>query len=463
MRIIRFNNNGWRSRFDDEFTDANVCRIADAAGKVWASAHKGARVYVGYDTRHESEHFAELAGATMAAYGLDVVVSQGYIPIPALGWTVAHDRKAIGGVMLTASEASCEYGGICMRGSDGGPARDDYIEAVEKTISATATTRRGTIRRADIIGPYLDSLRGLIDADAISAAHLTLIVDPMHGSTSGYVAGLLHDLGCGVFEIHGDAREDFGGLHPRPSDPWLDDCEQSVQSQRASMGLALDGDGDRLGVVDNDGVYITPHQMVPLLVYHLAENRGQKGRIVATQTSSARVGRIASKVGCRFTSVPVGFDRIYREFADGDVVLGAEEYGGVSYPWHLNERDALLSALLMCELLSKTGVPLTELEERLAQSVGKMSYVRRDVRMDVAEVESFRTMLPGLNPKEVTGKTPCLVGHVGGLRLQFDDDSWVLLRPSRTEPLIRVAAEAPTKREASELVTDAIQATVSKL
>lgn len=462
MRVIRFNNNGWRSRFDEDFNDSNVRRIADAAGKVWASAHKHARVYVGYDTRHNSEHFAELVAEALSGCGLEAVLSDSFIPIPALGWNVAHDSKAVGGVMLTASEASCEFGGIALRGADGGPARDDFVEAVEKCISATPSSASGIVQRQDMMTSYLEALASTVDCTSIGMLKMPIVVDSMHGATCGYAAQLLGRVGCEVHEIHFDPRDDFGGLHPRPSDPWLDECEQSVQNTHAAMGLAFDGDGDRLGVVDDQGKFITPHQMVPLLVYHLAKNRGQKGRVVATQTSSARVGRMAKEVGCPFTSVPVGFDRIYREFADGDVMLGSEEYGGVAYPWHLNERDALLTALLMCELLAKSEKSLLELEEDLARMVGSMSYVRRDVRLDVAAVESFRTMLPGLNPKDVTGKTPCKVGHVGGLRLQFDDDSWVLLRPSRTEPVIRVAAEAPTKREASQLVTDAIEATVNR-
>lgn len=460
MRIIRFDNNGWRSRFDDDFNDANVCRIADAAGKVWASARRGATVYVGYDTRHNSEHFALLAGSVLAAHGLNVIVADRFVPIPVLGWSVANDRHAIGGVMITASEASCEFGGICMRGSDGGPARDDYLEAVEKNVAALPSSSRGVIARHDLLQPYLDNLFGLANSEVFAKAHLKVVVDPMHGAASGYLASLLQRLGCDVVQIHADPRDDLGGLHPRPSDPWLDDCEQSVVSNGAALGVALDGDGDRLGVVDEKGRFITAHQMVPLLLAHLVRDLGKQGRVVVTQSSSARIARTAEKLGQPFTAVPVGFGRIYSEFADKDVLLGAEEYGGVSIPEHLPERDGLLAAVLMVELVAQTGRKLSELEDELSQAVGAMCYVRRDVRMDVAAIESFRTMLPGLNPQSVIGKTPCAVGHVGGLRLQFDDDSWVLLRPSRTESMVRVAAEAPTMREASDLVTGAIEATM---
>lgn len=463
MRIIRFNNNGWRSRFDEDFNESNVCRVADAAGRVWGSAREGATVYVGFDTRHNSEQFAVLAGSAMAAHGLNVVVADRYIPIPVLGWTVSRDRNAIGGLMVTASEASCEFGGICVRGSDGGPARDDFLEAVERNVSATSSASRGLVTRKDLMEEYLNDLAGLVDRDAIERAGLRVVVDPMYGATCGYLADVLRGLGCEVVDIHSDPREDFGGLHPRPSGPWLDECEQVVQSRGACMGLALDGDGDRIGVVDDLGRCITPHQMVPLLLAHLVKDRGQSGRVVATQSSSARIARMASRLGCPYTSVPVGFDRIYREFGDGDVILGAEEYGGVAYPWHLAERDALLTALLMCELVAKSGKTLTTLEQELALEVGQMSYVRRDVRMDVAAMESFRTMLPGLNPKQVAGKIPCRVGHVGGLRLQFEDDSWVLLRPSRNQPMVRVAAEAPTRSEASSLVTGAVEAAIGSL
>lgn len=455
MRIIRFNNKGWRARFDDGFNDENISRIADAFGYIWESAYPGAKILVGYDTRFGGRRFAEVVGGVLAHHGLQAVVCEGPCPTPALGWSVAQDEEAAGAVMLTASGASCEYGGITCRSADGGPIPDEFYEAALRVMPSEPVIDWGEVTFADFVGPYVDHLRTLVDGGLIASAGLTIVVDPMYGAARGILASLLEELGCKVREIHAEDSNDFEGLHPMPAEPWVDSCEREVTESGANMGLAIDCDGDRLGLVDDLGKYVTPHRMVPLIMEHLVLDRQAQGRVVVSFSSSAYLRRQAERLGLAFTGVPMGFARVYREFVEGDVLLGTDEYGGVALPFHLVERDALVSALLLVEYVAASGKSLSKLVEELEATLGTLHYIRRDIRLDAASIQAFRNVLPGFNPKEVCGKTPTQISHSDGLVLRFDDDSWVQLRPSRTEALVRANAEARQASRAVALAEDA--------
>ncbi len=454
MSIIRFDNKGWRARFDEGFDEQNLSRIADAFAYIWADAHPGATVIVGYDTRYNGRVYAAAVAGVIASYGLRVLVSSSACPTPALGWAIAQDPQAVGGVMLTASSASCEFGGISARGADGGPVSDDFYDAAARIVASSPVNSRGAFSYADIADPYVLHLRDMVDASAIGAASLDVVVDPMYGSGRGYLASVLRSLGCRVHEIHNEPNPDFSGLHPTPSEPWIDKCEQAVTIFGADMGLVLDGDGDRFGVIDKNGHFVTPHKSIPLIMEHLVNNRDEWGRVVVTHSCSAYVRRQAERLGCELTAVPTGFTRIYSEFVEKDVLLGAEEYGGIAIPSHLPERDGLLSSLLLVEYVAKTGRPLDELVKDLQASIGHLYYIQRNIKLDVASIQSFRNILPGLNIPEVCGMRPVAVGHSDGLILRFANDSWVQLRPSRTEAYVRACAEAPDLGLANKLADE---------
>ena len=453
--IIRFGIDGWRARFDDGFDAESVARVADALGLVWADAAPGSTIYVGYDTRHGSRDFAALIAGVISSYGLRVKVSDVACPTPAVAWSCSQDDDAYGAVIVTASELSCEYGGLLVRGRDGGPVPRSFLDEVEQAISVDPTQGRGAFEECDLVGPYLAHLAQLVDGDSIARRHPRIVVDAMCGAGTTHLAGLLSDLGCEVIEMHVEPREDFGGIHPDPRDPWADACEQAVVAQGADMGIALDGDADRSAVIDERGRLLPARVLVPMLLGNLVMGHGIHGRVVTTLTCSACIAREASRLGCSVTSVPVGFSRIYRELLDADVIMGVEEYGGVCVPTHLRERDGLLVALLAVEMVARSGKSVSTMAEELEGSVGTMCYARRDLRLDAASTQAFRNVLPGLNPGELAGRSPVEVSHADGLRLQFDDDSWVLVRPSRTSSVVRVYAEAPTKQDRDELLSAA--------
>lgn len=263
---------------------------------------------------------------------------------------------------------------------------------------------------------------------------------------------LLGALGVEVEEIHGANEDAWGELRPEPIEPWVDDCEQAVVEYAAHAGLINDGDAARVGAVDEGGNYVSPQKIMALTLGHLIVNRGMTGRVVVNQATSVLARRVAQSLGCKVTVRPIGFTYIYEEMQKGGVLLGGEGSGGFAIPAHVAERDGLLVNVLLCELMAMTGKKLGELVSELEMAFGKLWYGRRDLRIQAEQVEMLRTMMPGLNPERVGGRKPVAVSHMDGLRFEFEDESWLLLRPSANEAVVRVYAEAPSIEWRDELL-----------
>lgn len=442
-KAIRFGTDGWRDRYDEGFNEENVARVADAAARLFALSDPRGTLYVGYDTRREARHYAELAAGVAAGTGLNAVLSETCCPTPALGWAVAHDERAVGGIMLTASHNPADYNGIKLRMRDGGASPKEFTDALEAALAPQPAAGLGAYSTADFMTPYLDALRGLVDVQALGAARLKIVSDPLYGATKGHFARVLRELGVEVAEIHNGDDPGFDGLHPEPVEPWTRACQDLVARSEAHAGLVIDCDGDRVGAIDERGSLVSSHKVIALVLGLLAQN-GATGRVVVTTSGSTLVRRQAARLGLAVTEVPIGFKWVYAEMLKGDVLLGGEESGGIGIAGHLPERDGLYVSLLLCELMAKTGKSLARLVEDLEDRLGCMEYARRDLRIDGASLQMFLNVLPGLNPQRVAGMQPVEVSHKDGLRLGFADDSWLLVRPSGTEPLVRVYAEAPT-------------------
>ena len=443
MEAIRFGTDGWRARYGEGFDELNVARVADAAARMFARVNPEGTLYIGYDTRLEGVRYAEVAAEAAAGHGLDVVLSDVCCPTPALGWTVARDPNAVGGLMLTASHNAADYNGIKVRMADGGASPKDFTDALELSLEPEPSGAAGSYRRGDVMGPYIDDLKRSVDGEAIEGARLKIVVDPLFGSARGYLARVLREFGVEVAEMHNADDPGFDGMNPEPVEPWTAPCRDLVVRSEAHAGIVVDGDGDRIGAIDESGRLLSAHTVIALVLGALAR-AGKTGRVVVTTSGSVLVRRQAARLGCPVTETPIGFKWVYGEMLKGGVLLGGEESGGIGIPDHLMERDGLYVALLLCELMAKTGKTLGRLAEDLADQVGHMEYGRRDLRLDGASLQMFLNMLPGLNPQRVAGMRPVEVSHKDGLRLRFADDSWLLVRPSGTEPLIRVYAEAPT-------------------
>ncbi len=457
MAIITFGTSGWRARYDDGFDEYDVMRVATSLGRVWSRMAAKPTVHVGYDTRYRSNWFAQVAAETLSGFGLRVVVSSRACPTPALGWTVAHSTDYSTGIMITGCDAPCDYNGIIARGSDGGTITQAFAEEVNIHIPADPASAKGPICHDDFCDAYEKSLVTLVDADVIGQANLLVAVDYMYGSAGPVLENVLRRMGCRVISLH----ECIGTLavsdvHPQAMEPWVDDCEKLVVDAGCSLGIVLDGDGGRSALIDEGGSLVSPHCEIPLLMKHVVENKKMVGRMVATLASSSRVEAMAQRLGMDFTRVPVGFHRIHDEIGSGDVLMAAEEYGGVCIPSHLNERDGILSALLAIEALAHARESVSALVNHIEKLVGGMRYARKDIRFDSGQIQMIRNILPGINP-ELPNESPRQINHADGLRMEFEDGAWLMLRPSRTQPYIRVYAEGGSSLECDRMMRLAVR------
>lgn len=443
---ITFGTDGWRAVIGQDFTEDNVRRVADAVGSIWEAERPGATVYIGHDTREDADRFTRIAAATLAAYNLRVVITHRYLPTPALCWTVAQDPAAVGGLMLTASHNPAGYLGVKIRMEDGGASPVEFTDRVESLIAAAPSGRTGEFEVANLMGAYLVTLAAAVDADAIRAANsatpLHVVVDPLFGAGRLYLAQVLTLLGCEVTEIHGEADPSFGGLHPEPIPPWTNAARDAVLETGASAAFVTDGDADRIGAIDETGEFVSPHRIIALVAQHLVEDRAMSGRIVKTLSTSVTIDRLGKHLGSEVTTTPIGFKWIYNEMLAGDVLIGGEESGGIGLPGHVRERDGLLMALLLTEMMVHRNKSLRELVADLIAIVGDMPYRRVDLRLDEPTKDQFVASIPSANPAEVAGRAVREIVRADGLKFLFDNDEWLLMRPSGTEPLVRVYAEA---------------------
>jgi phosphomannomutase len=292
----------------------------------------------------------------------------------------------------------------------------------------------------------------MVDADAIGAAGLRLVVDPLYGAGQGYLAGVLRGLGAEVMEVHGTPNPGFGGLHPEPIPPWTDEARDTVVTSGFDAAFVTDGDADRIGALDAHGVFVSPHRIIALVARHLVEDKGLTGRIVKTLSTSVIVDRLASRLGLETVTTPVGFKWIYEEMVRGGVLLGGEESGGIGIPSHVRERDGLLMALLLAEMMAQRGMGLAELVDDLFALTGPMEYGRVDLRLDPAVMRVFMGRMDTLAPTELAGLEVREVLRVDGVKFLLPDDAWLLMRTSGTEPLVRVYAEASSMGVVDDLL-----------
>ena len=472
MADIHFGTDGWRAIIGEDFTEDNVVRVVSAAAQVFAEdaraagfvpavggdaetcgTHRVPVLIVGHDCRLHAHEYAELAASVAAAYGFQVKLTQDFCPTPTLCWSVAHDQDAVGGIMLTSSHNPAEYLGIKLRMADGGASPKEFTDRVEALLPAEAPEARGGWEEVDLMTPYLAALKDLVDTDAIRDAHLHVVVDPLYGAGRGYLAGLLRDLGVDVTEINNATDPSFDGLHPEPIPPWVDRGLAKAAELKADALFVNDGDADRIGAGDRFGNFVNPHRIITLLVSHMVEDRGQTGRVVSTVTASAMLDRMCRRLGLELVSTPVGFKWIYAEMAKGGVLLGGEESGGIGLPGHVFERDGLLMALLLCEMMAQRHTDMAGLVEWLFATAGRLEFTRIGVRITDEQMARFRTeVIPGFAPQEVCGKTVTAIDRRDGVKLLLEGDAWLMMRPSGTEPLVRIYAEAATQEEVDALL-----------
>jgi phosphomannomutase len=390
----------------------------------------------------------------MAANGFHVYLSQSDCPTPAISYAISN-LNAAAGVMITASHNAPRYNGVKLKAAYGGSAPREQCRRVEVYLNDNETRGRGPnqmdydvarqmgfIERFNPIPMYYDHLRTLIDFDAIAENPVRVVVDSMYGSGRGAIKGILQGTGCEVLEIRGEMNPGFGGVHPEPIAKYLGPLAGAISQGHGTLGLATDGDADRIGAMDERGNFVDPHKIMALSVKHLVEKRKMTGAVVRTVSSTRMIDRLAVKNGLEVHETPVGFNYIADLMLTQDVLLGGEESGGISFKGHIPEGDGVLMALLMLEIVATSGGSLYELVEELLKEVGPAHYARTDLRLRRPVEKSKMTQrLADEAPAGIGGQKVMTVSTTDGCKYILADDSWLLIRPSGTEPVLRVYAE----------------------
>ncbi len=462
---INFGTDGWRAVISDTFTFNNLRlvtqAIADAVvSPTWNNGissqleSEALKMVVGFDTRFLSDRYAREVSSVLAANGFSVRLSQADAPTPAISFAV-QQMGAKAGIMITASHNAPRYNGVKLKSARGNSASPEQCGRVEvylndneiqsrgpNSMDFQTAKNQGLIATFNPIPAYHEHLRTLINMDVIADAKPRIVIDSMYGSGRGVIRGILQGTGCEIEEIRGDLNPGFGGIHPEPIGHYLNALASTISMGKGDFGLATDGDADRIGAMDGRGNFVDPHKIMALALKYLVEVRGMTGAVVRTVSTSRMLDRLALKYGLKLYETPVGFNHISDYMLNEDILIGGEESGGISFKGHIPEGDGVLLGLLLTEIISYYHTPLYDLVEELLQEVGPAFYQRKDMRLKrpVAKA-SMSKRLKDEAPASIGGETVQEIIAVDGIKYILSDDSWLLIRPSGTEPVLRVYAE----------------------
>jgi len=473
---IHFGTDGWRAVISDTFTFHNLRlvgqAIADAVGSEhWLNGNTLVpnvdphKMVVGYDTRFLSDRYAVDMARVLAANGYTVVLSQSDAPTPVISFAV-RQQGAIGGVMITASHNAPRYNGVKLKAAYGGSALPEQCRRVEVYLNDNEERGRGPnqmdfeqarqaglIQRFNPLPSYYDHVRKLINFDLIAESPQRVVVDSMYGSGRGVIKGILQGTGCEVQEIRAELNPGFGGVHPEPISRYLGALASAISMGMGDLGLVTDGDADRIGAMDGRGNFVDPHKIMALSLRYLVEKRGWRGPVIRTVSTSSMIDRLAERYGLTMHETPVGFNHIADYMLKGDVLIGGEESGGISFHGHIPEGDGILMGLLLLEIVATSGATLYDLVEDLLKEVGPAFYQRSDLRLShPVSKQTMSQVLVEDAPAEIGGEKVAGVSTVDGVKYLIADGSWMLIRPSGTEPVLRVYAEGRTPQMVQALL-----------
>lgn len=474
---IAFGTDGWRGVIAADFTFERVIQVAPLAALALAQAYGDSTdsrmIIVGYDRRFLSEEFAAAAAEAVSKAGFEVLLSEGYAPTPAFSWA-AKQHHALGALVITASHNPGIYSGLKVKGGFGGSVPPEVTQKIEAMLQSGQpselplpplldktgkTDETTTIQTFDPWQSYCEVLRTKVDIPAIQAAiaagKLTVFADVMHGAAA---TGLSRLLGDGIRELSSNRDPLFEGGAPEPLPRYLGTLLQTIQADYQQspdalrVGLVFDGDSDRIAAVDGQGNFLSSQVLIPILIEHLSVHRGYSGEVIKTISGSNLIPKVADLYGLSIHQTPIGYKYIADRMLEAQVLLGGEESGGIGYGHHIPERDALLSALYVLEALVQSGQDLSALYANLQQKTGYTSaYDRIDLPLASMEVRSrLLTQLQTQPPTEIAGQpvTDCL--SIDGYKFQLADQSWLLIRFSGTEPVLRLYSEALTDERVQE-------------
>jgi phosphomannomutase len=467
MTPIKFGTSGWRGLIARDFTFENV-RVATQGIALYLRAElerAGSPIYqkeplviLGHDTRFLGKEFSLAAAEVLTSAGLKPQLCERDAPTPVISFTIRH-RKAIGGINMTASHNPAEYQGLKFSTSNGAPATPEVTSQIEARI-AELQKSQWTMQSA-VVGTfecktfdpqpaYFKQLRKLIDFKTLRRAKLKLAVELMYGTGRGYLDTLLEEAGARVTVFHNELNPLFGGHHPEPNAEGMHEVSRFVRSGKAQLGLGLDGDADRFGIVDKDGTWLTPNQILALALYHLKKNRGWTGAVVRTVPTSHEVDEVARLLKVPVHETPVGFKYIGALMETEPIIVGGEESGGLSVKGHVPEKDGILACLLMAELVATERRSLGEILKGLEKKIGAFYTDRLNLKIPAEKKEALLAKLAGglktIGPFEVQKFIT-----TDGYKFLLPNGEWVAFRASGTEPLIRCYIEAKSRPQLKRL------------
>jgi phosphomannomutase len=454
---IKFGTDGWRGIIADDFTFPNVRKVTRAiAGYLETAYTKDKPVLIAYDTRFLADEFAQTSAAVLADLGWNVQITDRDCPTPVIAYN-ARILNSAGALMFTASHNPAPYCGIKYIPDYAGPATPEITDTIVANIETASdelpgSNPSGTISTFDPKPDYLHFIYTLLDVEKIKSANLKVKYDALYSTSRGYLDEVLQHCGCQLESFHTWRDVLFGGGMPEPKGEQLVELVAAVKADHADLGLATDGDSDRFGIVDEQGNVLTPNTVLLLLARHLIKNKGKSGAIVRTVATTHLLDNFAAKYGLEIYETAVGFKYIGEKMRETAVLIGGEESGGLSIIGHIPEKDGVLADMLVAEAIAYEGKPLSQLvQEAIAEADGPLYNNRLDLHLTeahkIAVIDSY-TQNP---PSEVAGIKVKEVGRKDGIKLYLEEGSWVLLRPSGTEPLVRVYMETNSPEKLSQI------------
>jgi phosphomannomutase len=463
---IKFGTDGWRAVIAEEFTFANVERVSQATADYWSAnpvAGTEREVIIGYDRRFASDAFASRAAEVFAGNGFQVVLTPCPTPTPSVSFAV-KGQKAIGGVMITASHNPPSFNGFKLKSHFGGSAESITCQGVEKLLDRNAVRSQALleavkakqIKIKDVRPAHYAALKRLVDFKLIAKSRLRFAHDALFGVGAGCFEELLAGTTCRVTTLNGAHDVMFGGINPEPIQQNYGRSSAFLKKHPHDICLVTDGDADRVGGMDGRGNYLTTHQLICLLLHHFVVNRKGRGRVVKALNTTSMVDAMCAVYGLELTETGVGFKYIAAEMIKGGVLLGAEESGGIGFPDHIPERDGIAAGLLLLELLATERVSVNKLIANLVKQFGPHHYGRIDTRFPLEKRAELMEFLRKNPPTRMLRSPLADMKTYDGVKFIAQDSSWLMLRGSGTEPILRIYAEAKTDADARKLLNHGV-------
>jgi alpha-D-glucose phosphate-specific phosphoglucomutase len=458
-KSIQFGTDGWRGIIADQFTFENVKVVTQGVceyleHKAGGDSHQR-KVVIGYDTRFLSDRFALMAAAVFAANKVDTFISDGPVPTPVLSHAVVNHGADLG-IMITASHNPYPYNGYKVKGPYGGSATMEIIDKIETRVNRGIAdglfyrcippdSQHGDqhINKVDFISPYQDHIFSLIDTGEVGKYNFSLLLDPMYGAGQNIYRKMVASLVPGrVEEIHSEVNPAFGGLAPEPIGENLNQARQYLKAHQLDMAVCLDGDADRIGALAGDGSYVSSHHIFAVVLNHLAADRKLRGRVIKTVSTSSIIDRICRHYGLDLEVTPIGFKYIGEKILEGDVIMGGEESGGLWCYGNIPERDGMLMGLKLMEICALKQKTIGQILEDIYSQFGGFVYDRVDLEVTVGQKNKLGKLLASSIPPDIEKLGIAETITIDGYKYVTQDGSWLMIRPSGTEAVVRIYAES---------------------